>query len=84
MFRSIKVSDSKSKVCPVRTEIRSQCLALSALLVISSNSGHVSLKSSIFCFRALYAGQSFRARGNFRHLINLGYNLRFKIFISNI
>ena len=68
MFLSMNVSDSKSNVCPVRVDILSQCLAFRALFVMSSSRGHVSLKSSIFFLRALYAGQSFKARGNFRQL----------------
>ena len=68
MFLSWKVSDSKSNECPVVLEMRSQCLSFIALLAMSSRSGQVSLKSSIFFFRSLKACQSFSALGSLRHL----------------
>lgn len=68
MFLSENVSDSISKVCPVRAAILSQCLAFMALLAINSSRGQLSLKSSIVFLRSWKACQSFKARGSLRHL----------------
>lgn len=68
MFLRENVSDSISKVWPVRAAILSQCRAFIALLAINSNKGQLSLKSSIVFLRSKNACQSFKARGSFRHL----------------
>ena len=68
MFCSIKVLDSTSKWCPVKSPIRSQCLRIMDLFAINSSRGHDSLKSSMVLFRSRKACQSFSALGSFRHL----------------
>ena len=68
MFLRQNPSFSTSNTCPVVSAIRCQWRVFIALLVISSNSGQVSLKSSIVFLRALNAGHSFNARGSLRHL----------------
>lgn len=47
----------------------SQCRSFIDLLAIISSRGHVSLKSSIFCFNSMKAGQSFIPFGSLRHLL---------------
>ena len=68
MFLKAKVSDSRSKVCPVHLAILSQWRSFMALFAISSNRGQLSLKSLIFLLRALNASHSLRAFGSLRHL----------------
>ena len=67
-FLRVKLSLSTSKGVPVTSSMRFQCRVFMALLAISSSSGTISLKSSIFCPSSLKAGQSFRAFGSLRHL----------------
>ena len=84
IFLRENVSDSMSKVCPVRAAIRSQCLCFMALLAMSSSRGQLSLKSSMVFFKSMKACQSFKARGSLRQLkkenaytcINFGYALK--------
>ena len=73
-FLSVKLSLSMSKGVPVTSSMRFQCRVFMALLAISSNSGTISLKSSIFCPSSLKASQSFRAFGSLRHLAQHGQN----------
>lgn len=68
IFRRQKESDSTSNGCPVVSEIRFQCLSFIALLVIISNSGQDSLKSSILFLRSKNACQSLSPLGSLRHL----------------
>ena len=68
IFLRENVSDSMSKVCPVRAAIRSQCLCFMALLAMSSSRGQLSLKSSMVFFKSMKACQSFKARGSLRQL----------------
>lgn len=64
----LKVSDSTLKKYLHNLDNFSQCLLFIALLAIISNNGHISLKSSIFFFKSMYAGHSRIVLGNFRHL----------------
>jgi len=68
MFFNRNASLSTSNVCLVISPIFFQCLAFIALCAIISNSGQLSLKSSICCLRSWYACQSFKPFGSFRHL----------------
>lgn len=68
MLRSLKASDSTSKVWPVSSVIRFQWRVIMARSAISSRSGQHSLNSSMVLFRSRKACHSFRARGSLRHL----------------
>ena len=68
MLRSWKLSRCTSNVWPVSWAMRSQWRSFMERLAISSNSGQVSLKSSIFFLRSLNACHSFKPFGSLRHL----------------
>lgn len=84
IFFSVKVLDSTSNGCPVRSVIRSQCLFITDLFTINSSRGHDSMKSSIVFFRSWKACQLLSPLGSFRHLdieiiIDLGQNIQTQV-----
>ena len=68
IFFKKKDSESTSNGCFVIAVNFFQCRPFIALFAISSSSGQLSLKSSIFFFKSLNACQFFNAFGSLRHL----------------